>query len=326
MELSVSGEASEFQLDEVTRYLSVYGRTVWQSKPPPKSTPSHSSPLKVVTFANNKGGVGKTTLAANYAYHRSKSGDRVLMIDMDYQGSMTSTALAATGTASRSGVPAQERTTAYSWLDDSFEPKRFLDNLTKLRCFHNGTMSLLEAGYDLSTEEDRRLFLWLTSVDETDIRFRLSKLIWSEVVSSEYDIIVIDAPPKLSVGSLNGLIASTHYVVPTILDTLSATPIRLLLQNHADIFGYVGTRPKLCGVAAVKTRTKNLNENEIKNINTINQLLESRGLDTRVFETHIPFSVKYARAAGRQFVLDEATVGGRLRCLFEELDAAVGVV
>lgn len=306
-------------------HLSVFGNTVWtlnESKAPPINK-THS--LKVVTFSNNKGGVGKTTLATNFAAYLVGKGERVLAIDMDYQGSMSATILSATQTDSLSGVDQEYVAKAYSWLDEALEPDDFLKTLTKLRPFGENHQSggpgmwLSESNYNLPTEEDRHLFQWMIGEAKSDVRYRLRKLLWSERVQSSFDYVVIDAPPKLSLGSVNALAASTHFVIPTILDSLSSSPVRLLLSSYTGLFSKLGLKPRLCGVAVVKTRQRNLNADEKERVATINQMLKSAKTPARVFEHHIPFSVEYARAAGVSFALNKPSLKPQLSQLFDEI-------
>lgn len=306
-------------------HLSIYGNTVWTLSSDKAPEIKKTSDLRVVTFANNKGGVGKTTLSTNFVAYLLSKGHRVLAIDMDYQGSMSATMLAATQTATLSGVEPDDIAKAYSWLEDSFDPQLFLRTLTKLDLrkevakVQTPLVRLSESNYDLPTEEDRRLFQWMIGEAKTDIRYRLRQLVWSDAVQSAFDFVVIDAPPKLSVGSVNALAASTHFVVPTILDTLSSAPVRLLLSSYSGLFGKLGIKPRLCGVAVVKTRQSSLNKDERERIDNVNSMLRAANTPARVFETHIPFSVEYARAAGVSFAFEKPSLRPRLELLFDEI-------
>ncbi|MDZ4761351.1 MAG: ParA family protein [Alphaproteobacteria bacterium] len=311
------------RVETVAQFLSVFGNSVWLAKETAERSEPKQSNLKIITFANNKGGVGKTTLSANYARYLHKAGRRVLMVDLDYQGSMTATALAATSTESREGASADIPANAYSWLDEPSDPDDFIRSLTRLG--DGDRFFLVESSYNLPSEEDRNLFLWLVGRSKTDVRFRLHELLYSKAVLGRFDVVIIDSPPKLSVGSVNALTASTHYVVPTILDTLSTTPIRFLLSSYKGLFKNLGVSPELVGVAAVKTRYNVLRPDEVVLVEELDQLVKQSAPSAQVFASTLPFSVDYAEAAGRSFVVDDTKAGKKMRVLFAEISRSIGL-
>jgi cellulose biosynthesis protein BcsQ len=307
------------RIERAKSHLSVFGNSVWtleSAKAPPIDP---ATPLRVITFSNNKGGVGKTTLSTNFAAYLNLQGYRVLCIDMDYQASMSATLLASTQTSSRAGVAPEDLQTAYSWLEDSYEPKTFLRNVTRLKPLGPKSFWLAESNYDLPTEEDRHLFRWMIGQANNDVRYRLRRLIWSEEVQQEFDFVVIDAPPKLSLGSVNALAASTHFVIPTMLDSLSSTPIRLLLASYKTLFQKLGIKPKLCGVAVTKTKNKALNPHEEERVEAINQMLAAEGTPARVLLPNIQFSVEFAKTAGQSLAIQSAYLRPQLTKLFDEI-------
>ncbi len=101
--------------------------------------------MKVITFANLKGGVGKTTMTANIAAYLERLGHRVLLIDFDYQGSLSRTVL---GAAERPvGASITDKILTDDLIAKSItDPQRVLaPRMPKL--------TLLSAGYELNREE-----------------------------------------------------------------------------------------------------------------------------------------------------------------------------
>ncbi len=74
---------------------------------------------------------------------------------------------------------------------------------------------------------------WLIGDESADIRYRLAHLLLSDAVLRNFDVILIDAPPRLTTTSVQALCTSTHVLIPTILDPLSA-----------DAVGYFGRQLK----------------------------------------------------------------------------------
>ena len=146
----------------------------------------------VISFANQKGGVGKTTSAVNIATYLAVLKKNVLLIDLDPQGSATS------------GVGIKKNSaqhTSYEVLIgacDIFEaiiPTKY-KNLSVIA----SNVSLAAADFELISEREREYFL----KEQID---KLKK-------NGSYDYIIIDCPPSLGITTINALTASNGIILP----------------------------------------------------------------------------------------------------------------
>lgn len=221
---------------------AVTGDGLWLARPvtPPRSYAAslHSS-IPIITIANLKGGVGKTTLTAHLARFYAKQGKRVLAIDLDYQGSLSS--LAAQG---------QEH---ISRVSQFVLGNRTGDVVSEIAWpMQNGPEEarLLTSTYELARVENQAMVHWLTRREERDTRYFLAEILHSKPVQDKYDIILIDAAPRITTGTIQALCASTHALIPTKLDTLSASAVAYFVSQllsmktlwpYLNIAGVVGT-------------------------------------------------------------------------------------
>jgi chromosome partitioning protein len=141
---------------------------------------------KIFCVANQKGGVGKTTTTVNLAAGLAKVGQRVLMVDLDPQGNATM----------GSGVDKRQLPlTVYDVLLESAsiaEARARSDRLAEAGCSYD----ILGANRELAGAE-----VELVDLERRDKRLKeaLAK------VDAEYDFVLIDCPPSLSMLTLNGL-------------------------------------------------------------------------------------------------------------------------
>jgi chromosome partitioning protein len=162
---------------------------------------------RVVAVANQKGGVGKTTTAINLATSVAMSGRRVLLVDVDPQGNLTS-GVGLKGERAPGG-------TVYEALMTDGEAATFvlptrIDNL-----------SLVPADRSLTGAE-----IELVSVDERERR--LARVL--DALRASYDYIFIDCPPSLGLLTLNALVAADAVLIPLHCEYFA-------LEGLADLVG-----------------------------------------------------------------------------------------
>lgn len=179
--------------------------------------------MNTYVFANQKGGVGKTTITLGVATALARRGARVLLIDLDPQASATKVL----------GVDNEERCTM---ADALLEPERY--RLTD-------TISATGWGFDvapsetaLASRESRR-----STADEFVLRNQLKHL-------NGYDVVLVDCPPSLGVLTLNALAAASHLVIVTEPSFLALQGIEELLETHDLVRAHYNRRLSLAGVIA----------------------------------------------------------------------------
>jgi chromosome partitioning protein len=189
----------------------------WLRTAKPELLVSHqtalASSIPIISVINFKGGVGKTTICANLAGYFVSIGKRVLLIDCDYQGSLSDTVL----THARVD---NFQSNAHMLLEGWHDPTKLRMAAERLSAI-DSRLSIYPAFYGFSRAEVRMMFRWLIGQDE-EIRFNMSRYLQSSAFSHDpataFDVVLIDAPPRLLTGVVNALTASTHVLVPTILD------------------------------------------------------------------------------------------------------------
>ncbi len=145
---------------------------------------------KIISFSNQKGGVGKTTTCVNMSAYLAKQGKKVLLIDMDPQGNAT------TGLGlNKSGI----KNSVYNVLIDD-TPAKDVIIPTKIDC-----LEILPAGIDLAGAEVELVYI-------KNREKRLQEAI--KKVEKYYDYITIDCPPSLGLLTINALTASDSIIIP----------------------------------------------------------------------------------------------------------------
>jgi cellulose biosynthesis protein BcsQ len=186
--------------------------------------------MKIVAAYNIKGGVGKTATAVNIAYLAAADGYRVLLWDLDPQAAASF--LFRVKPRVKGGGKAL------------IAGKRPIDDAIKATDFEN--LDLLPADFtyrnlDLHLDGERK--------SATRLRSLLSPL------RREYDLVVLDCPPSISLLSENVLHAADLLLVPLIPTTLS---VRTLDQLTEFVAGFEGKRPQILAFISMIDRRKRL--------------------------------------------------------------------
>ena len=144
---------------------------------------------KIISIANQKGGVGKTTTSVSLSAILAKKGKKILMIDMDPQGNGTSGL----------GIDKNVKFSVYDVIIDDVE----IENTIKKTEIEN--LDVCPSNINLAGAE-----VELVDMEEREQRFK-SKL---DKIKEKYDYIIIDCPPSLGLVTLNAFTASDSVLIP----------------------------------------------------------------------------------------------------------------
>lgn len=244
MELERQNKQFATQLDNVTRFDG----EPWESlvdNVDQHYVPREQRSARVIAVANIKGGVGKTTITQNLGATLWSLGKRVLLIDLDHQGSLSRRCLKR----------AQfEQMAATSNLIT----KLFVDNpaLVELPSWSTpieGSGSIIGADETLHLAEERLKVRWLAGMTEGDIRFRLADALAESGAMNQFDYILFDCPPRLTSAYINGIAAADFLLIPVVVDQMSieGLPRQLgwlrrmsdrRIMPHTQLLGIVANR------------------------------------------------------------------------------------
>jgi cellulose biosynthesis protein BcsQ len=252
-----------------------------------------TSRLKVITVANLKGGVGKTTLVANLAAYFAAKGKRVLAIDFDYQGSLTRMVMLGCN------LPLNSEILADTLLKGNASGQWLADSARELGATLPGAR-LVTCGHTFDRFENRVLMQWLLGETEDDVRFRLAKILLDERVQKDFDIVLIDAPPRLTMGAVNALCASHAMIVPTVLDRLSVDAVQRFVGRANSVFRPLNPALEHVGIVGTITKMNKRNRNEQDAFDVAKRGLAQWHGKSHVFERSIPHLNALARAAGAE--------------------------
>jgi chromosome partitioning protein len=246
----------------LTRLLS---RPLTREQESEDETPETGQPpaqAAVIAFANQKGGVAKTTSTLNLAAALSEQDYRVLCIDMDPQGNLTM---------------------SQGLNPDSIDRSMF-DVLVHRLPIEN-------------VIEHQEIDLAVSSIDLAGAELALSSMIGREralekalaAVKENYDYILIDTPPSLGLLTINALVASDHVIVPVQCEYLSLRGLVQLENTLSMIRENLNPNVEIMGILPTMFDRRTLHAREAV------EILEENFGDL-VFKTRIKKTIRYAEA------------------------------
>ena len=219
---------------------------------------------KVVSVANQKGGVGKTTTAVNLSTILAKRGKKVLLIDADPQGNATSGI----------GIDKDAKLSVYDVLINDVE----LENTIKDTIVKN--LEICPSNINLAGAE-------VELVPMMSREYRLKEKIDEQ--KDKYDYIIIDCPPSLGLLTLNAFTASDSVLIPVQCEYYALEGLGQLINTINLVKKHLNAELVIEGalLTMFDIRT-NLSNQVVKEVN--------RYFDKKVYRTVIPRNVKLSEA------------------------------
>jgi chromosome partitioning protein len=223
------GGAKWFTFDEVLQLRAHFGAEGSKAKDYLPYRPK-GLPAKVVAVANFKGGVGKTSTAAHLAMSAALDGYKVLVIDLDSQGSMTSILNGQVADEWQTVFPLiarhyatylrsenqrrLDRGEAPLPLDDTLDEALKIAPADLVRPTHWPNIDLIGAQLNLYWSEFQ-IPVWRMAARGWKLWDALSQALEESGLLDSYDLVVLDTPPALGYLTINGLTAADILIVPT---------------------------------------------------------------------------------------------------------------
>lgn len=218
----------------------------------------------VISVTNQKGGVGKTTSAVNIAYYLAKSGKKTLLVDFDPQGNATS------------GLGIDKQQLDGTMTDVILETKQLKEII--LPTEHKNLFLAPAISHLANTE-----------VELAQANRRFSRLKNAIENTPNYDYVVIDSPPSLSLLTVNGLIAARYVLLPVQAEFYALEGLGQLLETMKLVRKSMNPTLDLLGVLPTmvdgRTTLSGQVHEEIK-----------KHFPGKVFKTVIPRNIRLAEA------------------------------
>ncbi|MBN9517149.1 AAA family ATPase [bacterium] len=213
----------------------------------------------VISVLNLKGGVGKTTVTANLGAALARRGWRVLLVDLDLQGSLTGLFLPAAEQEDRH----RARRLAGDFLEASFDGEYpNLPDDFAVPVLPGATCSLVPTTDEMAYAETNLTVRWFLKDARRDPRFLLRKELQLKRVTNQFDVVLLDCPPLINISCVNALAASDYVLVPVMPSKQATDRVTVLLERLKEFHDNLNTDLKVMGFFANRTKESDLTTDE----------------------------------------------------------------
>ena len=224
--------------------------------------------MKVISFTNQKGGVGKTSLSIFVSQILADLGKKVLLVDMDAQANLSSFFFG-------DGIYDFKRTVLELIIDPDM-PISLVRQTT-----HNGNIDVVPSSFELVS-------LDVKLAGEEDSQFYLREKLFDSTDANEYDYVIIDCPPHLGKPNRLALVASDACVIPISCQKWALTGTVRVEAILRDIQKRANPNLKFLGMVINVFKNRKIEKD-------LNEMLRKK-FKEEIFTTEIPDRVAFAEA------------------------------
>lgn len=197
--------------------------------------------IKIIAFANQKGGVAKTTSTHNIGVALAQKGKRVLLLDLDSQASLT--------------------------ISTGIEPldveQNIINVLDKGKCDIRDCIQKINDNLHIITSTIDLASLEMEMLSRASREKILDRAL--EPIKGEYDFILIDCPPQLSILTINALSCADGVIIPCKTDYLSYRGIEQLMETIAEVKELINPKLEVLGTIATLFNMRANDDKDILN-------------------------------------------------------------
>lgn len=307
------------EADGLNKLLDRKDQDIWLAVPSRRGAEHDqfvaSTDKRIISVIHLKGGTGKSTISANLAAYFDRAGKKVLLIDADYQGSLSDLML---GNRRESTAKIDE------WLSSDKDPELLVRTANQAGT-HMPNTSFVTAFYSLASVETKLMIGWLLDTirrgEPRDLRYALSRILFAPSVQSRYDIAIIDCPPRLSTAAVNAICASTHLLIPSVPDGGSMEAVPNFTEMASSLTAGLNPSLRLAGIIPTLTGEMALKKGEQDWLAEARKDAHHFGGEPYIFRRNIPHKAEIANVAGKSIAYLKAKP--QIRSLFGELGAEV---